>query len=153
MFSSHSSSSSWSIDSQTSFTFSTPNIPPSLTSPFIFLTASPSVSLWIFLPPSTPLVVNLSFAGVTQSSYFVKHSKNMYCFIYILFINQLFCFFLYLISSSHVATNFTLLIFLKRATRCTKAPAYARSGKGSHHFWCIVRSLTLFFTQEVVSKT
>jgi len=30
---------------------------------------------------------------------------------------------------------------LKRATRCTKAPAYAGSGKGSHHFWCIVKFL------------
>jgi len=27
-----------------------------------------------------------------------------------------------------------------------KAPAYARSRKGSHHYWCIVRSLTLFST-------
>jgi len=44
-------------------------------------------------------------------------------------------------------------LYKKRTTRCTKAPAYAGSGKGSHHFWCIVRSLTLFFTQEVVSRT
>jgi len=41
----------------------------------------------------------------------------------------------------------------KRATRCTKAPAYAGSGKGSHHYWCIVCSLTLFFIQEAVSRT
>ena len=38
--------------------------------------------------------------------------------------------------------------FKKRAARCTKDLAYARSGKGSHHF-----GVLQFFTQEDVSRT
>jgi len=44
------------------------------------------------------------------------------------------------------------ILIIKREVRCTKAPAYAGSGKGPTN-WYIVRSLILFFTQEAVSKT
>ena len=56
-------------------------------------------------------------------------------------------------NSLELALTKSVLPKIKRATRCTKAPAYAGSRKGSHHFCCIVCSLTLFFTQEAVFRT
>jgi hypothetical protein len=39
----------------------------------------------------------------------------------------------------------------KRATRCTEAPAYAGSGKGSHHLVYCTQPYPVF-TQEAVSR-
>ena len=41
---------------------------------------------------------------------------------------------------------------IKRATRCTKAPAYAGSGKGSHHLVYCTQPYPVF-TQEAISRT
>jgi len=40
----------------------------------------------------------------------------------------------------------------KRATRCTEAPAFAGSGKGSHHLVYCTQPYPVF-TQEAVSRT
>jgi len=45
-----------------------------------------------------------------------------------------------------------LIKFSIRATRCTEAPAFARSGKGSHHLVYCTQPYPVF-TQETVSRT
>ena len=40
----------------------------------------------------------------------------------------------------------------KRATRCTEAPPYAGSGKGSHHLVYCTQAYPVF-AQEAVSRT
>jgi len=55
------------------------------------------------------------------------------------------------LKENHFET-FMLLEYKKRATRCTKAPAYAESGKGSHHLVYCTQPYPVF-TQEAVSGT